>query len=85
MSPNNRVNEFKLLFHFHLRGAYTNNCLVHSRVWGHMVGGSKTYIKSEHWIYSLMGRIRIVYGSIKIFQFNLIIILIVLFLLYEIQ
>ena len=50
-----------------------------------MVGGSKTYIKPEHLVYSLMGRLRIFYGSIKIFQIILIIILIILFLLYEIQ
>ena len=42
-----------------------------------MVGESKTYIKPEHGVYSLMGRLRIFYGSIKIFQFILIIILII--------
>ena len=39
----------------------------------------------EYWVHSLMGWLRIIYGSIKIFQFILIIILIILFLLYEIQ
>ena len=50
-----------------------------------MVGGCKINIMSEHWVYSLMRRLRMFYGSIKIFQFILIIILIVLFILYEIQ
>ena len=47
--------------------------------------GSKTKIKPEHWVYSLMERLRICYQGIKIFQFILIIILIISFLLYEIQ
>ena len=47
-----------------------------------MVGGSQINIIPEHWIYSLVRRLRIFYGSIKIFQFNVVIIL---FILYEIQ
>ena len=39
----------------------------------------------EHWVCSLMRRLKIFYGSIKIFQFILIIILIILFTLYETQ
>ena len=50
-----------------------------------MVAGSKIKIQPACVGYSLMGRFRKYYGSIKIFQFILIIILIVLFLLYEIQ
>ena len=34
-----REDEIQLLFYFHLRMYYTNNCLFHSRIWGHMVGG----------------------------------------------
>ena len=52
-----------------LRRAYTNNCLVHSRVWEHIVGGSKINIMPEHVVYSLMRRLRIFYQSIKIIQF----------------
>ena len=48
--------------------------IVHSRVWGHMIGRSKINIMPECWVYSLMRRFRIFYGSIKIFQFILIII-----------
>ena len=50
-----------------------------------MVGGSKTKTKPEHMVYSLMGRLRIFYGSMGIFDFILKLILIILFLLYEIQ
>ena len=44
-----------------------------------MVGWSKIKIKPEGVVYSLMGRLGIVYESIKIIQFILIIILIILF------
>ena len=47
--------------------------------------GCHTKIKPEHWVYSLMGRFRIFYGSIKIFEFILIIVLIILFIVYQIQ
>ena len=50
-----------------------------------MVGGSNTKIKLDHVVYSLMGMLRIFYGSMEIFAFILKIILIILFLLYEIQ
>ena len=50
-----------------------------------MVRWSKIKVKPVHVGYNLMGRFRKYYGSIKIFQFILIIILIILFLLYEIQ
>ena len=50
-----------------------------------MVGGSKITIMPAQVDYSLMGRFRKYYGSIKIFQSILIIILIVLFILYKIQ
>ena len=44
-----------------------------------MVGGSKIKIKHEHVAYSLMGRLRIFNGNIKIIQYIVIIILIILF------
>ena len=50
-----------------------------------MVGESMTNIKPDHVVYSLMGMLRIFYGSMEIFAFILKIILIILFLLYEIQ
>ena len=50
-----------------------------------MVGGSKTKIKPDCVVYSLMGRLRISYGSMGIFEFISKIISIILFLLYEIQ
>ena len=50
-----------------------------------MVGDSKVKIKPEHVVYSLMGRPRIIYEIIKIFQFIVIIILSFYFILYEIQ
>ena len=50
-----------------------------------MVGGSKTKIKADLVVYSPMGMLRIFYESMEIFAFILKIILIVLFLLYEIQ
>ena len=50
-----------------------------------MVGWSKTKIKPEHVVYSLMARLRIFYGSMGIFELILKIILIILFLLHEIQ
>ena len=50
-----------------------------------MVGRSKVKIKPECVVYSFMGRPRIIYEIIKIFQFILIIILIFYFILYEIQ
>ena len=42
---------------------------------GHMVVGSKVRIKPEHLVYSIIGRPRIIYKIIKIFQFIVIIIL----------
>ena len=50
-----------------------------------MVVGSKVKIKPEPVVYSLMGRPRITYEIIKIFQFIVIIILLLYFILYEIQ
>ena len=47
--------------------------------------GSKVKIKPEHVVYSFMGRPRIIYEIIKIFQFIVIIILLFYFILYEIQ
>ena len=44
-----------------------------------MVGGSRIKIKHEHVVYSIMGRLRIFYGNIKIIQYIVIIILIILF------
>ena len=44
-----------------------------------MEGGSKINIMPKHLVYSLMRRLRIFYGSIKIIQFILIFILIILF------
>ena len=41
--------------------------------------GSKINIKHEHLVYSIMGRPRIFYGNIKIFQYIVIIILFFLF------
>ena len=41
--------------------------------------GSKVKIKPEHLVYSIMGRPRIIYEIIKIFQFIVIIILYILF------
>ena len=40
-------------------------------------GGSNIKIKHEHLVYSLMGRLRIFYGNIKIIQYIVIIILII--------
>ena len=40
-----------------------------------MVGGSKIKIKHECFVYSIMGRPRIVYGNIKVIQYIVIIIL----------
>ena len=68
-----------------LKEGLYSHCLVHSRVWQHMVRGSKTKIKPGHVVYSLMGRLRIFYSSMGIIGFILKIILIILFLLYEIQ
>ena len=48
-----------------------------------MVGGSKVEIKPEPLVYSIMGRPRIIYKIIKIFQFIVIIILLFYFILYE--
>ena len=70
------------MWHFHLSRAYASHCLVHSRVWQHMVRGSKTKIKPGHVVYSLMGRLRIFYSSMGIIGF---ILKIILYLLYEIQ
>ena len=47
--------------------------------------GSKVTIKPECVVYSIMGRSRIIYEIIKIFQFIVIIILLFYFTLYEIQ
>ena len=47
-----------------------------------MVGGSKVKIRPEHVVYGFMGRPRIIYEIIKIFQF--IVIIILLFYLYYI-
>ena len=41
--------------------------------------GSKIKIKHEHVVYSIMGRLRIFYGNIKIIQYIVIIIIIILF------
>ena len=62
-----------------LKEAYTSNCLVHSRVWKHMVGVSKNKTKPDHMVYSLMGKLRIFYESIGIFKFILKFILIFYF------
>ena len=50
-----------------------------------MIGGSKVKIKPEHVVYSFMGRPRIIYEIIEIFQFIVIIILLFHFILHEIQ
>ena len=50
-----------------------------------MVGGSKVKIKPECVVYSFMGRPRIIYEIIKIFQFIVVIILLFYFILYRIQ
>ena len=50
-----------------------------------MLGGSKVKIKPEHVVYSFMGRPRIIYEIIKIFQFIVIIILLFYFILYKVQ
>ena len=44
-----------------------------------MVEGSNIKIKHEHVVYSIMGRPRIFYGNIKIIQYIVITILIILF------
>ena len=36
------------------------------QVWGNMVGGTKIKIKHECLVYSLMRRLGVIYGSIKI-------------------
>ena len=48
-----------------------------------MVGGSKVKIKPECVVYSFMGRPRIIYEIIKIFQF--IVVIILLFISYCIE
>ena len=50
-----------------------------------MVGQSQTKIKPDCVVYSLMGMLGIFYGSMGIFECILKIILIILFLLHEIQ
>ena len=50
-----------------------------------MIQGTKAEIKPEHLVYGIMGRPRLIYEFIKIFQFIVIIILIFYFILYEIQ
>ena len=81
----NGLNQSIQMCHFNLRRVYTSNCLVHSRVCGHIVRGSKTKIKPNCVVYSLMGRLRIFDGSMGMIEFILKFILIILFLLYEIQ
>ena len=81
----NGLNHSIQKWHFNLRRPYTSCSLVHSRVWGQMVRESKTKIKPDHLVYSLMGMLRIFYECMKILEFILIIILVILFLLYEIQ
>ena len=50
-----------------------------------MVGGFKVNIKPECVVYSIMGRLRIIYEIIKIIQFIVIINLLFYCILYEIQ
>ena len=52
-------------FQFSSRRVYTNNCLVHSRVWGHIVGGSKIHTKPAHVVYSLMGSLENIIEILK--------------------
>ena len=49
---------------------------------GHVVGGSKIKIKPACWVYSIMGRARIIYKIIKIVPFIVIIILLFYVILY---
>ena len=80
----NKLNQLtvNILFQSLLRRVNFNKCHVHSRVWGHMVGGSKMRIKTEHVVYSITGRPTIIYKIFKIIQYIVIIILLFYVILY---